>query len=76
MIKVKIVQIALAMAGDNAGGTDCQVEYLDNKGRVWYIYGHYEETVITVDQGVAPGPKEWVTEWKQLELPEEPEEGS
>ena len=62
MTKVKIVQIAY-MGEDNA------TEYLDDKGRVWYETGHYEQ----INQSTSH--RRYVNDgWKQLDLPDEPEE--
>ena len=66
-MKVKIVQIA---KGYNPDGDDT-TEYLDDKGRIWYQVCHWEEGAVAVDQGVEH-TREYVTEWLQLELPEEP----
>jgi hypothetical protein len=63
MVKIKIVQIAPAsLEGDRH-------QYLDDKGRVWYDGGHTEK----YDQKEGSYKIRWVTEWKQIELPGEPE---
>jgi hypothetical protein len=68
MAKVKIVQIAVAM-----NDQDTSLSYLDDKGRVWYDGGHLENCPI--DENNTDGTKmRWVTEWKQVDLPDEPTE--
>lgn len=62
-MKIKVIQIAMG-----GGEDDAYAEYLDDKGRVWYQGGHWEE-------GTNPhrtDGRTWVTEWMQVELPEEP----
>lgn len=67
MTKIKIVQMTLAVASDSVNGFEERSEYLDDQGRVWYQDGHRE---------TLPGDTDptWITEWKQLELPDEPTE--
>lgn len=60
MAKVKIVQMTLSVATDSVNGLEERAEYLDDKGRVWYQIGKKVND-------------EWVTEWCQLPLPNEPE---
>lgn len=63
MSKIKIVQIVMA-----ASQEEFDYQYLDDKGRVWLQDGHWE-----MDSATSPGAgKHWVSEWKLLELPEEP----
>lgn len=66
MSKVHIVQIAKASDAD--GNID--TEYLDNYGRVWYDGGHLEKYDVTATSHKS----RWVTEWKQLEMPDDPDE--
>jgi hypothetical protein len=67
--KVKIVQIATAGTSE-----DIWVEYLDDKGRIWTQTGKW-----VYPQGVGARNKDgsiirnWVNEWNQTELPEEPQ---
>lgn len=61
MSKVKIVQIALSESEDTS-----RAEYLDDKGRVWYDGGR-----VVIDDA-HPSTRRWQSEWKQLELPDEP----
>ena len=35
-------------------------EYLDDKGRIWYQHSQRDDG------------NEWITEWRQVDLPEEP----
>lgn len=70
MSKIKVVQIAMAAASEMGGSPECYTEYLDDKGRVWYLGGHYEEIPPTTADGSSG--RRWISEWKQLELPEEP----
>lgn len=62
MSKIKVVQIV-----DH--GDDYPVEYLDDKGRVWQQ--EYVKEQIDPDFDV---PFVAHYEWRQLDLPEEPEE--
>lgn len=64
MSKIKVVQIAYM-------GDDDPTEYLDDKGRVWYDGGYtekYDEDAIKHSYKTR-----WVTVWKQIDLPDEPE---
>jgi hypothetical protein len=58
MSKIKIIQIALATDSENG----LYGEYLDDQGRVWYQHSERDDG------------NEWITNWKQLELPDEPNE--
>lgn len=68
MSKIHVKQIALVRDGDG----DIYSEYLDNMGRVWFQAEHFEDRTIPVADGVER-TRERVTEWQQLELPEEPQ---
>jgi hypothetical protein len=61
MSKIKVVQIV-----DH--GEEWPVEYLDDKGRVWYQ--KYIKEQMNPQFSV---PERAHYEWRQLELPEEPE---
>lgn len=70
MPKVKIVQIAIAVATDSVNGAEDRAEYLDDQGRVWYQVPIYEE----IPPEVSSINKRFSHyEWKQVELPDEPE---
>lgn len=64
MSKIKVVQIAKGYDPDGSENT----EYLDDQGRVWYATGHWHYPNENSSDG-----RVWVTDWKQLELPDEPE---
>lgn len=69
--KIKVIQISV---GYDNEGNDLS-EYLDDKGRVWYQSGHTEQYQYTPPEGGKSQTRSrWVTEWKQLDLPDEPEE--
>lgn len=70
MTKIKVVQIAMAGAGDGAGSTEWDFHYLDDKGRVWYDGGHIEKYDKKSDNSYKT---RWITEWKQIDLPNDPE---
>lgn len=59
-MKIKIVQIVMA-----ASQEEFDYQYLDDQGRVWYQAGHWDRQEV---------PRNWVSEWKLLELPEEPKQ--
>lgn len=67
MAAIKVVQIALAM-GKDIDGAEERAEYLDDKGRVWY----QESKLIYPAGSTSRADAHWESEWKQLELPEEP----
>jgi hypothetical protein len=62
MSKIRVVQMTM-VASDN----DTYSEYLDDKGRVWFPTGRWEN-----QDDKFGGERKWITEWRQLELPEEP----
>jgi len=66
-VKIKVAQIC--SMGDEAP------LFLDDKGRVWYD-GEHMETYHEKSEYAHPDNKKtrWITEWKQLELPDEPEQ--
>lgn len=66
MAKIKVVQVAIAMSDEN--GAD--ISYLDDKGRVWYDVGHLEK--YDQDEVKKSYKSRWITEWKQVDLPDEP----
>lgn len=68
MPKIKVIQIALAAAGDGLGGSDTQAEYLDDQGRVWYQGGKW----VYPEGSTSEKDRTWQAEWHQLELPEDP----
>jgi len=63
MTKVKIVQVAVT-----SDDSSMDMYFLDDKGRVWYDGGHMEQ-----DTNNNVTHSKWVTEWKQVDLPEQPE---
>lgn len=68
MAKIKVVQIAITMSSGLDGSTDQYAEYLDDQGRVWY-----QEQKWTYPEGsTRREDRTLTTEWKQLELPDEP----
>lgn len=70
--KIYIKQIAKAYDGDGSIDT----EYLDSKGRVWYDAGRnvLDEKNSTINgDGSQKNVYKWVSNWKQVDLPEEPE---
>lgn len=67
MAAIKVVQIALASAG-SIDGTEERAEYLDDQGRVWFQESKWVYPPGATDKK----DRTLVTEWKQLELPEEP----
>ncbi len=64
MTKIKVVQIALAGNTENADSA----EYLDDKGRVWYLTSRREKVVGGYDSDYT-----YINEWKQVDLPDEPQ---
>lgn len=66
MSKIKIVQISVSSHEDIVN------EYLDDKGRVWYQTAVFTEAHDKSD-GTRMGRQFSHYEWKQVELPNEPE---
>lgn len=66
MAKIRVVQIAITLDPDN----NEYAQYVDTAGRVWFREGKYVYPPGASDR---IKDRKWVTEWKQLELPEEPE---
>ena len=64
MSKIKIVQVSTACSE-----TETWSEYLDDKGRVWFQVRQAIE-----GSGVA-GVREYEYVWKQVDFPDEPENG-
>lgn len=63
MAKIKVVQIAVSETESN------ETQYfLDDRGRVWYQEGHWDRPR---EMGIE---RIWVLDWRQLDLPDEPEE--
>lgn len=73
MPKIKVIQIAIAVSNDSMGGIEERSEYLDDKGRVWYPNGHWEYPDKTRTAGGSRENRKWVEEWKQIDLPDDPE---
>lgn len=63
MPKIKVVQIALGKEDGSLYG-----EYLDDKGRIWYQQALYNKAKDFRNKTFSH------YEWKQLELPDEPED--
>lgn len=68
MSAIKVVQIAITMSSSLDGSTDQYAEYLDDKGRVWY----QEQKWVYPEGSTRREDRKLETEWKQVELPEEP----
>lgn len=66
MSKVKIVQIAIAASNDDTW----DAQYLDNKGRIWYNAEQFQ--YITAPDDRVMEATTGRTEWKQIDLPDEP----
>ena len=65
MSKVKIVQIAIGGSSD-----EYDELFLDDKGRVWRDYG---KNIKAGTNEHGDDYYEWRSDWKQVDLPEEPE---
>lgn len=71
---MKITVVQIAKASDIDGNID--TEYLDSAGRVWYDTGRPvldKDKTEYNDDGKAVKPiYKWVSDWRQVELPDVP----
>ncbi len=72
MAKVKIVQIAVALASDSVNGGEERQLFLDDKGRVWYPHAVPDEDKCEYDELGRRTKSVYKDAWSQLELPDEP----
>lgn len=68
MAKIIVVQVAITTAVGMDGSVDQYAEYLDNEGRVWY----QEQKWVYPEGSTRREDRKLETEWKQLDLPEDP----
>lgn len=72
MAKVKMAQIAIAMCSDSVNGGEERALFLDDKGRVWYESTVPDKEKCEYDGEGRLTKSVYKTEWRQLELPDEP----
>lgn len=68
MASIKVTQIAITTAVGMDGSVDQYAEYLDDQGRVWY----QEQKWVYPEGSTKREDRKLETEWKRLELPDEP----